>query len=143
MAGHISPKSTYYMIFGTLMVLTIVTVGAAFVDLGILNFPVAITIAVFKATLVILFFMHVKYSSRLTKMVVAVAVFFLLVLLGLTMTDYLTRDWFASGRGNSGAGTSKTLEGGSTLAPSGGATTPAAPAPAQQTPAQPAAAPAH
>ena len=143
MSAHVLPKSTYCTIFSALMVLTAATVGVAFVNLGSFNFPVAIGIAITKATLVVLFFMHVKYSSRLTKMVVAVAVFFLLVLLGLTMTDYLTRDWFASGRGNSGAGTSKTLEGGSTLAPSGGATTPAAPAPAQQTPAQPAAAPAH
>jgi cytochrome c oxidase subunit 4 len=143
MSAHVLPKSTYYTIFSALMVLTAATVGVAFVNLGSFNFPVAIGIAITKATLVVLFFMHVKYSSRLTKMVVAVAVFFLLVLLGLTMTDYLTRDWFASGRGNSGAGTSKTLEGGSTLAPSGGATTPAPAAPAQQTPAQPAAPPAH
>ena len=142
MAGHISPKSTYYAIFGALMVLTAITVAVAFVNLGSFNFPVAIGIAITKATLVVLFFMHVKYSSRLTKMVVAIAIFFLLVMLGLTMTDYLTRDWFASPRGNSGAGTSKTLEGGSTLSPSGsGAPAPAAPAPAA--PAQPEAAPAH
>jgi cytochrome c oxidase subunit 4 len=143
MSAHVLPKSIYYGIFSALMVLTAATVGVAFVNLGSFNFPVAIGIAITKATLVVLFFMHVKYSSRLTKMVVAVAIFFLLIMLGLTMTDYLTRDWFASGRGNSGAGTSKTLEGGSRLAPSGGATTPAPAAPAHETPAQPAAAPAH
>ncbi len=70
MSGHISPKSTYYAIFGALMVLTAVTVGVAFINLGALNFPVAIAIAITKATLVILFFMHVKYSSQLTKMFV-------------------------------------------------------------------------
>jgi cytochrome c oxidase subunit IV len=80
MSGHISPKSTYYGIFGALMVLTAVTVGAAFTPLGAFNFPVAISIAILKATLVILFFMHVKYSSRLTKMIVAMSFFFLMIL---------------------------------------------------------------
>ena len=66
MSGHISPKSTYLTIFGALMVCTVLTVIAAFINLGNLNVPVALTIAVFKATLVVLFFMHVKYGSRLT-----------------------------------------------------------------------------
>jgi caa(3)-type oxidase subunit IV len=70
MSGHVSPKSVYYSIFGALMVLTVITVAAAFVNLGSLNFPVALAIAIIKATLVVLFFMHVKYSSRLTKLVV-------------------------------------------------------------------------
>jgi cytochrome c oxidase subunit IV len=104
-AGHISPKSTYYMIFGTLMALTAVTVFVAFMNLGLLNFPVALTIAIFKATLVILFFMHAKYSSRLTKLVVSGAFFFLFVLLGLTMTDYMSRGWHTSARGTTTAGT--------------------------------------
>jgi cytochrome c oxidase subunit 4 len=64
MAGHVAPKSLYYTIFGALMVLTVVTVLVATVNLGILNFPVAIGIAITKATLVILFFMHAKYSSK-------------------------------------------------------------------------------
>jgi cytochrome c oxidase subunit 4 len=141
-SAHVLPKSIYYTIFLSLMVLTAATVGVAFVNLGAANFPVAIAIAITKATLVVLFFMHVKYSSRMTKMVVAIAIFFLLVMLGLTMTDYLTRDWFSSPRGNVGAGASKTLEGGGTLSPSGTAPAPAAPAaPAQGE--QPAAAPAH
>jgi cytochrome c oxidase subunit IV len=105
MSGHVSPKSTYYAIFGALMILTGVTVGAAFVNLGSLNFPVALAIAITKATLVILFFMHVKYSSRLTKMVVGMSFFFLMILFGLTMTDYLSRGWYASPRGTAGAGT--------------------------------------
>src|SRR5215212_2592278 len=98
--GHVSPKSTYYTIFGALMVLTALTIGVAFVHLGRLNFPVAIAIAITKATLVVLFFMHVKYSSRLTKMVVGMAFFFLGILLLLTMTDYLSRGWYTSPQGN-------------------------------------------
>ena len=76
----------------------------AFVPLGSLNFPVAISIAITKATLVVLFFMHVKYSSRLTKMVVAMSLFFLMTMFGLTVTVYLSRGCFASPRGSSGAG---------------------------------------
>ncbi len=109
MSGHISPTSSYYSIFGALMVLTAVTVGAAFTDLGSLNFPVAIAIAITKATLVVLFFMHVKYSSRLTKLVVSTSLFFLLVLFGLTLTDYLSRGWYTSPRGTTTAGTQPTM----------------------------------
>jgi cytochrome c oxidase subunit 4 len=107
--SHIAPTSNYVAIFGALMVLTAVTVGAAFTDLGSLNFPVAIAIAITKATVVILFFMHVKYSSRLTKFVVASCLFFLACLFGLTFTDYLSRGWFASPRGTTMAGTQVTV----------------------------------
>jgi cytochrome c oxidase subunit 4 len=109
MSGHISPRSTYYTIFGALMVLTLVTVAVAFVNIGVLNFPVALAIAIFKATLVILFFMHVKYSSQLTKLIVAGAFFFLIVLFGLTLTDYLSRGWFTAPGGTAGAGTQVTV----------------------------------
>jgi cytochrome c oxidase subunit IV len=105
MSGHVSPKSTYYLIFGTLMVAKVVTVFVAFLNLGMLNFPVAISIAIVKATLVILFFMHAKYSSRLTKLVIGGAFFFLLILLTLTMTDYMSRGWHTSPRGTTTAGT--------------------------------------
>jgi cytochrome c oxidase subunit 4 len=91
MSGHVSPKSVYYSIFAALMVLTALTVFAAFVNLGVLNFPVALAIAVIKSTLVILFFMHVKYSSRLTKLVVVTSLFFLVILLGETFMDYASR----------------------------------------------------
>ena len=104
MSGHISPKSTYITIFGALMVCTILTVLAAFINLGNLNFPVAITIAVFKATLVVLFFMHVKYGSKLTKLIVGVAFFFLGIMLSLTMADYLSRGWYTAARGSTAAG---------------------------------------
>ena len=110
MAGHVSPKSTYYMIFGALMVGTAITVAAAFVDLGILNFPVALAIAVTKATLVILFFMHVKYSSRLTKLFVGMAFFFLAILFGLTLTDYLSRGVRTYPGGAGGAGYARPVE---------------------------------
>src|SRR5687767_15859801 len=102
--SHVAPKSMYYSIFGILMVLTAVTVAAAFTNLGILNFPVAISIAITKATLVILFFMHAKYSSKLTKLFVGTAFFFLSILLGLTMTDYMSRGLDTYAGGSAGAG---------------------------------------
>jgi cytochrome c oxidase subunit 4 len=88
MSGHVSPVSLYITIFMALMVLTAVTVGAAFVDLGQFNFLVAMIIAGFKATLVIWYFMHVKYASKLTKLTVATGLFFLAILLGLFLVDY-------------------------------------------------------
>jgi cytochrome c oxidase subunit 4 len=93
MSGHVSPRSTYVAVFVTLMVLTGITIGVAFINLGPFNFPLALSIAIVKATLVILFFMHVKYSSKLTKLIIATGFFFLLVLFSLTMTDYLSRGW--------------------------------------------------
>jgi len=92
-AGHVAPKSLYYMVFGALVVGTILTVLAAKVDMGPLNNIVMLTIACTKATLVILFFMHVRWSSRLT-WVVAMSVFFwLLILFSLGMADYMSRGW--------------------------------------------------
>jgi len=93
MSVHVVPTRVYYLIFGILMICTALTVGIAFIDLGPLNVVAAFTIAVFKATLVVLFFMHVKYSTRLTWAVVASSVFWLGILLALTMGDYLTRPW--------------------------------------------------
>jgi cytochrome c oxidase subunit 4 len=96
MTGHSksSPLPTYFAVFFALLVGTGLTVYAASLDLGRFNAPVALTIATIKATLVALFFMHVKGASeRLTKLVVVAALLFLLLLLGLTMTDYATRLW--------------------------------------------------
>jgi cytochrome c oxidase subunit 4 len=104
MSGHVSPKSTYYAIFGALMVLTIVTIAVAYQPLGSWNFPVAISIAITKATLVILFFMHAKYSSKLTKLFVGTAFFFLFIMLALTMTDNLSRGFKTYPGGAGGAG---------------------------------------
>ena|SRR5437016_5131330 len=90
---HILPKRVYYTIYGMLMLCTYLTVQIAIFDLGSLNTIAALVIAVFKATLVVLFFMHVKYSTRLTWVVVIGALFWLGILLALTMGDYLTRGW--------------------------------------------------
>ena len=104
MSEHIVPTRVYYLVFLALMVGTAITVAVAFVNLGSFNFPVAIGIAITKATLVILFFMHAKYSSKLTKLFVGTAFFFLFVLLALTMTDFLSRGSATYAGGSAGAG---------------------------------------
>jgi cytochrome c oxidase subunit 4 len=91
--SHISSKGLFYTIFITLIVLTGVTVLIARMDLGALNTPMALAIAGFKATLVILFFMGVKYNTPLTKVVAASGFLWLIILFGITMGDYLTRTW--------------------------------------------------
>jgi cytochrome c oxidase subunit 4 len=93
MSGHVAPKSMYYAVFGALLVGTALTVGAAEVDLGALNNVVMLAIACTKALLVILFFMHVRWATRLTWVVAASGFVWLLILFGITMTDYLTRGW--------------------------------------------------
>jgi cytochrome c oxidase subunit 4 len=93
MTEHIVPTRVYYTIFAVLMVGTYLTVQAAFIDLGALNTVVALAIACTKAVLVILYFMHVRYSTRLTWAVVVASVFWLGILLALTFGDYLTRPW--------------------------------------------------
>jgi len=97
MLDHIVPTRVYYTIFAVLMLCTGLTVAIAFVDLGPFNIVAALVIAVFKAALVILFFMHVKYGSRLTWAVVVGSVFWLAILLVLTFSDYLTRSWLSFG----------------------------------------------
>jgi cytochrome c oxidase subunit IV len=91
MSEHIVEVSTYIKIFTALMVLTAVTVIVAFIDLGPLNNFVMLAIAVVKATLVVLFFMHVYYSSRLIWVVVVAGFFWLGIMFVLTGSDYLTR----------------------------------------------------
>jgi cytochrome c oxidase subunit IV len=91
MSGHVAPKSMYVGIWIALLVGTGLTVLAAEVDLGVLNNIVMLLIACTKALLVVLFFMHVRWSSRLTWVVAASGFFWLLILFGLTMQDYLTR----------------------------------------------------
>jgi cytochrome c oxidase subunit IV len=92
MSEHIVSSKMYVAIWAALMCLTVITATIAFVDLGPLNTVVALVIATFKALLVVLFFMHVKYASeKLTKMVVISAVFWLLILLFLSLADYTTR----------------------------------------------------
>ncbi len=91
MSGHVVPLRIYFAIFGTLMVLTGVTVWVAFHNLGQWNAVLALCIATFKAVLVILYFMHARYSSRLTWLIILAGFFWLGILLVLTMTDYVTR----------------------------------------------------
>jgi len=90
---HVIPASIYVGIWAILMFLTGLTVFVSFIELHDWNIVLALTIATIKATLVVLFFMHLYYSSKLTKVTVIAAIFFLFLLLALSMTDYLTRAW--------------------------------------------------
>ena len=94
MAEHIVSRKVYFAVFAALIVFTFVTVGIAKLDLGRWNVIVALAVAVTKAMLVILYFMHIKFSKRLTQVVVAAGFLWLLLLFGLTLSDYLTRGWF-------------------------------------------------
>jgi len=93
MSGHLVPLKGYLGIFLALMALTAVTVYVAFLDLGPMNTVAAMTIAAVKAVLVVLYFMHVRWSSRLVWIFAAAGVFWLMIMIGLTMADYGTRDW--------------------------------------------------
>jgi cytochrome c oxidase subunit IV len=97
MSEHIVPTRVYYLIFAALMVGTYITVQAAFIDLGAFNTVVALAIACAKASLVILYFMHVRYGTRLTWVVVFGSVLWLGILLALTFGDYLTRQFMTFG----------------------------------------------
>jgi cytochrome c oxidase subunit 4 len=90
---HIVPKRVYALVFATLIALTWVTAWVATVDLGAFNIYVALSIATFKASIVVLFFMHVKYGTRLTKFIVCSGILWLLFLLFVTMGDIWTRSW--------------------------------------------------
>lgn len=91
MAEHVSSPKLYVLIFALLMVLTVLTVIVAYFDFGVMNDVVALTIAMAKALLVVLFFMHVKYSTRLTALTALSGLVFLAILIGFTLNDYLTR----------------------------------------------------
>jgi len=93
MSEHVIPRRVYYAIFSTLIVLTGVTVAVSFVDLGPLNTLVAMTIACVKATLVVLYFMHARYGSRLIWVMLGAGVLWLVILIALTMGDYASRGW--------------------------------------------------
>jgi len=92
-AHHIVSPKTYAIILLALLVGTATTVWASYVDLGIWNPIIALAIACTKATLVVLFFMHVKYSTRLTMLTVAAGIFMFLTLIGMTLADYISRAW--------------------------------------------------
>jgi len=91
---HIDSATSYVLVFLGLIVLTVVTTAVAFVDLGAFSVVVALAIACCKMLLVTLFFMHVRHSSRLTKLVLVGALLWLTILIGLTLTDFITRGWF-------------------------------------------------
>ncbi len=94
---HVVPVTTFLIVFAALLVLMTITVVVAFLPLGEFNLPIALTIAVIKALLVVLFFMEVKYGSRLLWVFAGSSFVFLLIMLALTMNDYLTRGWVAAG----------------------------------------------
>jgi cytochrome c oxidase subunit 4 len=91
MSEHVSSPKMYVMVFLALLVLTVITVAVAYQDLGAFNDIVALTIATTKALLVVLFFMHVKYSTRLTALTAVGGIFFLAILLFVTLNDYMSR----------------------------------------------------
>ena len=94
MSEHpVAPVRSYVYVFLALIVLTFTTVAVSFLELGEWNVVAAITIAVIKATLVVLFFMHVKEGTSLTKLTAVAGFFWLLILLAITLSDYATRGW--------------------------------------------------
>jgi len=90
---HVVSPKIYLAIVCVLLVLTATTVGASYVEMGVFNPIVALGIAVLKMMLVVLFFMHVKYSTKLTKLTVGAGIFTFLILVGMTLADYVTRAW--------------------------------------------------
>jgi len=96
---HVLPVRTYLIIFGILMVLLFLTVAVAFINLGPFNIVVAMSVAIVKATLVVLFFMHVKYSSRLTQVYVVGGLLWVAIMFSFTFADYVTREWTPNSRG--------------------------------------------
>ena len=99
MSPHVLPQKVYFLVFATLLLLTLVTVEVAFFDFGLLNIYVALIIATCKSIFVILYFMNVRYSSRITWIFAGAGFFWLMILLALTMSDYLTRGWLSTAGG--------------------------------------------
>lgn len=90
---HVVSPIIYLIVFFALLVFTGLTVGASYIEMGIFNPIAAIAIACIKAVIVVLFFMHVKYSSKLTKLTVIAGIFTFLTLIGMTLSDYISRAW--------------------------------------------------
>ena len=93
MTGHVEPLKIYIGVFVSLLALTALTTAVAFVDLGAMNTAVALAIAGVKMLLVVLFFMHARHSSALTKIVILAGLFWLALLLTFTLTDINSRRW--------------------------------------------------
>jgi len=96
MPGHVVSVRVYAGVFLALLALTGLTTWVSYFDLGPMNTVVALAIAVTKMLLVILFFMHVKYSSGLTRLVILAGFFWFAILVALTLSDELTRNWTPS-----------------------------------------------
>jgi cytochrome c oxidase subunit IV len=90
---QVVPPKTYLAIFAALLFFTALTVAASYIEMGVFNAVVALGIAVIKGTLVVLFFMHIRYSSKLTKLTVCAGFFTFIVLITMTLTDYMSRAW--------------------------------------------------
>ncbi|MGH9449489.1 MAG: cytochrome C oxidase subunit IV family protein [Terriglobia bacterium] len=88
---HVESKKLYLTIWVILLCFTALTTGVAFIDIGVWNTPVALAIAVIKASLVVLFFMHARHSEKLVRVVIGVAIFWLLILIVVTTSDFATR----------------------------------------------------
>ena len=98
MSHQVVPIKTYVTIFLILIALTITTVAVSKIELGEYNFIVAMTIAVIKGTLVVLFFMHVKQSSSMTKLFVGAGLFWMAILFVFVLSDYFSRGWLPGGK---------------------------------------------
>jgi cytochrome c oxidase subunit IV len=92
-AQHVIPVRTYLTVFATLMALLVATVAGSFLPLGPLHLPVALLIAAAKAVLIILYFMHVRYSNRLTWVFSSAAFVWLVILLVFSLSDFFSRGW--------------------------------------------------
>jgi cytochrome c oxidase subunit 4 len=90
---HAVSRRAYYVVFLVLLACTYLTWQVAYFDLGPLNTLAALGIAIFKATIVVLFFMHARTSPKLTWLVITAGLFWFLILMALTASDYLTRNW--------------------------------------------------
>jgi cytochrome c oxidase subunit 4 len=95
---HVVPVKIYCGIFAILLAMTGITVAVAYVDLGRMNAVAALAIACFKALIVVLYFMHVKYSTRLIKLTVIAGLYWVGIIFALTLGDYLTRAWGTFGQ---------------------------------------------
>jgi cytochrome c oxidase subunit 4 len=91
--GHAVPVKVYLGVFLTLCALTVITVAVTGYDFGPFNLIVALGVAITKATLVVLYFMHARYSPKLTGVVIASSLAFFVILVFLTLTDYVSRPW--------------------------------------------------
>jgi cytochrome c oxidase subunit 4 len=93
MKQHVASVRTNFVIFGFLLLLLLATVGAAYIPMGPLNFPLAMAIATTKAVLIVLFFMHALHSHRLTLVISVASLLWLAIMIALTLSDYHSRGW--------------------------------------------------